>query len=162
MRSQASIVETNLDDPKHQSEIVAMTAAYAMDGMGNGAPLPQEVLDRLIAGLREHPTTIFFLAYVDGAAVGIATCFLGFSTFSARPIINIHDLAVLSEFRGRGIGRVLLDAVDCEARVRGCSKLTLEVQENNHHARHVYQAAGFAQAVYNERTGGSLFYAKPL
>lgn len=139
-----------------------MTAAYALDVMGNGGPLPQEVLARLVPALREHPTTIIFLAYVDDRAVGIATCFLGFSTFSARPLINIHDLAVLPEHRGRGIGRSLLEAVERKARQRGCSKVTLEVQENNSRARRVYETAGFAQAVYGETTGGSLFYTKRL
>jgi GNAT superfamily N-acetyltransferase len=154
MRSEANIVVANLDDPEHQRAIVTLTAAYALDAMGNGAPLTAEVLDRLIPGLREHPTAIIFLAYVDGKAAGIATCFLGFSTFAARPLINIHDLAVLPEYRGQGLGRALLDAVERNARLRRCCKVTLEVQENNHRARRVYKAAGFAQAVYNDRTGG--------
>lgn len=157
-----TILEADLSRPDHQKDVVAMTAAYAMDVMGNGGPLPPEVLKRLIPALREHPTTIIFLAYLDGRVVGIATCFLGFSTFAARPLINIHDLAVLPEHRGRGIGRALLDAVQRNARQRGCSKVTLEVQENNTRARRVYEAAGFGQAVYGETTGGSLFYTKRL
>lgn len=139
-----------------------MTSAYAQDVMGNGGPLPTDVLARLIPGLRAHPTTIIFLAYVDDQAVGIATCFLGFSTFAARPLINIHDLAVLPEHRGRGIGRALLAAVEREARERGCARVTLEVQENNRRARDIYEAAGFAHAVYGETTGGSLFYTENL
>ena len=47
-------------------------------------------------------------------------------------------------------------------RERGCVKVTLEVQENNHRAREVYSAAGFAQAVCGPATGGSLFYSKTL
>ena len=74
----------------------------------------------------------------------------------------IHDLSVIPEYRGRGIGRLLLEAVERKARNQNCSKVTLEVQENNKHARHVYEAAGFAQAVYGETTGGSLFYTKSL
>ncbi len=41
-------------------------------------------------------------------------------------------------------------------------KLTIEVQENNHKARHVYDTVGFSQAVYVEEAGGVLFLAKPL
>jgi ribosomal protein S18 acetylase RimI-like enzyme len=156
------IIEADLANPQHQCDVVAMTAAYAGDVMGNGGPLQSEVLARLISGLREHPTTLIFLAYIDASVVGIATCFYGFSTFTARPLINIHDLAVLPEHRGRGIGRSLLEAVECKARQRGCSKVTLEVQENNSRARRVYEAAGFAQAVYGDTTGGSLFYSKTL
>jgi ribosomal protein S18 acetylase RimI-like enzyme len=156
------IIRADLARPDHQEAVVAMTAAYALDGMGNGGPLPPEVLERLVPGLRSHPTTLVFLAYLDGVPVGIATCFLGFSTFAARPLINIHDIAVLPEHRGRGIGAALLRAVEVAARERGCVKLTLEVQENNRRARHLYERLGLAQAVYGTSTGGSLFYAKNL
>ena len=113
--------------------------------MGNGGPLPPEVLERLIPGLKNHPTTLIFLAYKNQQAVGLATCFRGFSTFAARPLINIHDLVVLPDHRGMGIGRRLLAAVEQKARETGCCKVTLEVQENNTKARHTYEQAGFSQ-----------------
>lgn len=107
-KSQLILVrEANLNDPLHQQAILHLLNAYSMDPMGDGKPLSAETRERLIPGLREHPTTIVFLAYEKKAAVGIAVCFRGFSTFAAKPLINIHDLAVLPEHRGRGIGRQL-------------------------------------------------------
>jgi len=156
------IVEADLDRADHQKAVVAMTAAYALDAMGNGGPLPSDVLEQLIPGLRAHPTTLVLLAYVEETVVGIATCFLGFSTFAARPLLNLHDFSVLPEYRGRGIGQALLRAVEAAARERGCVKVTLEVQENNRRARELYERAGLAQAVYGDATGGSLFYSKTL
>lgn len=156
------IVEADLGRSEHQRAIVELIDAYASDPMGNGKPLSVDVRQTLIPGLQQHPTTLIFLAYQGGHAVGIAVCFQGFSTFAARPLINIHDLAVLPDLRGQGIGRQLLEAVECKARARGCCKLTLETQENNRRARRIYQAAGFAQAVYEDAAGGSLFFAKPL
>ena len=44
----------------------------------------------------------------------------------------------------------------------GPVKLTLEVQENNHRARGIYTAAGFARMAYVPDAGGSLFFTKPL
>jgi ribosomal protein S18 acetylase RimI-like enzyme len=162
MNAPAKIVEADLDNQQHQHDVLAMLQMYASDEMGNSAPLPAEVVERLIPGLREHPTTLIFLAYVEGRATGIAVCFRGFSTFYALPIVNIHDLAVAPGFRGQGIGSQLLDAVEGKARSLGCCKVTLEVQENNTRARRVYEFAGFAQAVYGTHTGGSLFYVKLL
>jgi ribosomal protein S18 acetylase RimI-like enzyme len=162
MPAPVTIIEADLSNAQHQRAVEAMTAAYARDAMGNGQPLPPDVLARLVPGLRAHPTTIIFLAYTNDDVVGIATCFLGFSTFAARPLINIHDLAVLAEHRGQGIGRSLLEAVERAARERGCAKVTLEVQENNTRARRVYEAVGFAHAAYGEAMGGCLFYAKSL
>jgi ribosomal protein S18 acetylase RimI-like enzyme len=162
LSSEVRVIAADLERPDHARAIVDLTAAYAEDVMGNGGPLPADVLRRLVPALREHPTTIVFLAYLDAQPVGIATCFLGFSTFAARPLINVHDLAVLPGYRGRGIGRALLASVEAHARERGCAKVTLEVQENNHRARHVYARAGFGNVVYGDTTGGSLFYAKTL
>ncbi len=156
------IVEADLDRVDHRRDVVALTDAYARDAMGGGQPLTADATNQLVAGLRAQPTTLIFLAYVDGAAVGIATCFGGFSTFAARPLINVHDLAVLPAHRGRGVGRALLDAVTRAARTRGCCKVTLEVLEHNARARHVYEHAGFDSPRYGTTDGRYLFYTKVL
>jgi ribosomal protein S18 acetylase RimI-like enzyme len=156
------IVQADLSRPDHQEAVVSLIAAYATDPMGNGAPLPADVLERLIPGLISHPTTVILLAYADGQPIGIATCFVGFSTFYARPLLNIHDLAILPEFRGQGVGRRLLDAVAAKARELGCCKVTLEVHEGNLRAKQMYEAAGFAEGTAREPGGRWLFYSKYL
>ena len=159
---EVDIVEADLDLIEHQSAVLELTDAYARDTMGNGRPLSDEVRRALIPGLQKHPTTVIFLAYLAEHPIGIANCFVGFSTFAARPLINVSDLAVLPGHREKGIGRLLLEAVERKAREIGCCKLTIEVQENNHRARHVYEAVGFARAVYVEKAGGVLFLSKTL
>lgn len=156
------VVEADLARPDHQRAVVEVTAAYARDPMGNGGPLPARVLEDLIPGLRAHPTTLVLLAFVGEDVAGIATCFLGFSTFAARPLLNVHDLCVLEPFRGRGIGRALLGAAEASAARRGCVKLSLEVQEHNARARRLYESVGFSQAVANPINGGALYYTKPI
>lgn len=162
MEQRDIIMEADLENPEHQRDLRFLTAEYALDPMGNGGPLDPESLERLIPGLRAHPTTLVFLAYRNGRAAGLATCFRGFSTFAARPLINISDFSVLPEYRGKGIGRRLLCAIEAKARTLGCCRITLEVQENNRRARRLYEAEGFAQAVYGPDTGGSLYYWKPI
>ena|SRR5687767_3837482 len=98
----AEVVEADLARVEHQQAIVDLLDAYSRDPMGNGEPLAADTKRNVISGLREHPTTFAFLAYVGGRPVGLAICFRGFSTFAARPLINIHDLAVLPEQRGHG------------------------------------------------------------
>ncbi len=160
-RLDVRIVEADLDRGEHQRAILLLTDAYARDPMGNRAPLPEDVGGRLIEGLRRHPTTIVLLAYAGAEAVGLANCFLGFSTFFARPLLNLHDLVVVSERRGQGVGRLLLAAVEEKARALGCCKLTLEVSERNDVARTVYERAGFSRPTYGE-AGALLVYAKTL
>jgi ribosomal protein S18 acetylase RimI-like enzyme len=101
------------------------------------------------------------LAHSGATAVGIAVCFLGFSTFHAQRLLNVHDLAVSPGFRGRGIGRALLTEAESQARKRGCCKLTLEVQDNNGNARHLYAGFGFEDLVVNH-SAFTRFMTKPL
>ena len=61
-----------------------------------------------------------------------------------------------------GIGQMILTAIEQKARDTGCCKVTLEVQQNNHRAQHIYEAAGFSRSVYVEAAGGALFLSKPL
>jgi hypothetical protein len=82
------IIEADLDRDDHRHSVLELINAYARDPMGNGQPLPSRVKNELIPGLRNHPTTLIFLAWCDGRAVGIAVCFIGFSTFAARPLRN--------------------------------------------------------------------------
>ncbi len=157
-----SIVEADLARPEHARDVVAMTQTYASDPMGNSGPLPADVIERLISGLKAHPTTLILLAYSGDQVVGIATCFRGFSTFRARPLLNVHDLAVVASHRQRGVGARLLATVEQRALALGCCRLTLEVQEHNAVARRAYARAGFSQMVYDPSIGGALFYVKSL
>jgi ribosomal protein S18 acetylase RimI-like enzyme len=156
------IVEANLDLSDHREAVLAMVEAYSRDTMGSAKPLDQDVRARLIPGLQRHPTTLIFLAFEDAQAVGVAVCFIGFSTFAAKPLINIHDCMVLPEFRGRGVGRHLLEAVEAKACELGCCKLTLEVMDNNHRALRAYEAAGFVRYSLQKDTGLAIFLSKPL
>ncbi|MBI3326625.1 MAG: GNAT family N-acetyltransferase [Nitrospinae bacterium] len=137
------IVEANLEDSKHQEAIIAMLNAYARDPMGSGRDLPRTVRTELIPGLRHHPTSLVWLAFHGEEPVGVAVCFLGFSTFAARPLLNVHDLAVISEYRRQGVGRLLLEHIEVKARALGCCKLTLEVREDNQPAQRLYREVGF-------------------
>lgn len=131
---------------RDRDAVVAMTQAYARDPQGQGREIEPEIAARLPDFLASHPAAIVLLAFEGEDPVGIATCALSFSTFRAKPILNIHDLSVRADRRGRGIARLLLDAVEAEARGMGCCRLTLEVGATNDHARDVYAAWGFRGA----------------
>jgi ribosomal protein S18 acetylase RimI-like enzyme len=156
------IVEADLNVSEHRDAVLAMVDAYSRDTMGSAKPLDPGVRLRLIPGLQRHPTTLIFLAFEGEQPVGVAVCFIGFSTFAAKPLINIHDCMVLPAFRGKGVGRRLLDAVEAKARELGCCKLTLEVMDNNDRALRAYEAAGFVRYALQENAGTAIFLSKPL
>ena len=145
-----SIREASFEDPADGAAILHVLDTYAADPVGGGRPLTAEARARLLPALRGHGKALVLLAFDDGEPVGLAICFLGLSTFQARALLNIHDLAVVPTHRGRGIGRSLLAAAESEAVRRGCCKLTLEVQDDNTRARHLYERFGFTDYVLNE------------
>ncbi|MGH7788092.1 MAG: GNAT family N-acetyltransferase [Candidatus Binatia bacterium] len=155
-----TILPADLDDSAHGAAIVDVLDSYAGDPIGGGVPLGPDVRQRLVPGLRQHPTTLVLLAWAQQRPVGIAVCFFGFSTFQARPLLNIHDLAVVPDCRGQGIGPALLAAAEAQARARGCCKLTLEVQDANRRARAAYARFGFVDMVIADST--TRFLTKPL
>lgn len=156
------VIEADLAIAEHQQAIVGMLNDYAQDPIITGKPLPEKVQANVIAGLQEIPTTTVLLAILGDQAVGIAVCFLGFSTFAAKPLLNIHDLAVSKDFRGQGIGSKLLAGVEGKARRLGCCKITLEVHENNGPARSAYQSAGFHPTGEDSSERQSFFLTKTL
>lgn len=135
----------NLARLEDQQAILEMTDQYARHPMGGGKPLRPDVRERLIEGLQAHPSTLIFLACLDQRAVGIATCFVGFSTFEARSLLNIHDLAVIGSYQGHGVGQRLIEAAIGHARDHGYCAITLEVRLDNAPARRLYDRMGFRQ-----------------
>lgn len=162
MNSRYQVRVARLDDPGDARDVLAMVEAYSRHPLGSGAPLPEHVRARLIDGLRAHPTTLIFLAHEGDVPVGVAICFGGYGTFAARPLVNIHDLFVIDDARGQGVGRSLLAAVEVEARSRGCCKVTLEVVENNDRARAVYETFGFQSSSAAVDGGPTYFLTKKL
>lgn len=149
-------------DPAHGGAVVALLDCYARDPMGGGAPLEPAARDRLVGALAMVPGAFSLLAFDGEQAVGLANCLTGFSTFAARPLVNIHDLAVLPQWRGRGVGRALMQAVEAEARARGACKVTLEVLSGNHGAKALYAAVGYGIYALDPQAGTAQFWEKKL
>lgn len=141
--SNLSFVPANFRNPVHAAAIVSLLNQYAQEPMGIGRPLPDEVKRRVVAGLRAHPTSFAYLAFGSKEPVGLVVCFTVFSTFQARPVVNIHDLYVKKSYRGRRIGRELLRLVEGKGRRLRCSKITLEVRSDNERALRLYESDGF-------------------
>ncbi|MBP0600113.1 GNAT family N-acetyltransferase [Herbaspirillum sp. LeCh32-8] len=154
------IIKADLGNAAHAEALFETLNTYASDAMGGGKALPQFVRENLAAELRKRPTAHVFLAFDGAAPAGLATCIEGFSTFACKPLLNIHDLAVMPAYRGQGIARRLLARVEEEARALGCCKITLEVLEGNTVASALYRSCGFDGYELKPETGKAMFMHK--
>lgn len=156
------IVDAQYDDPKHAGDLIFLLDAYARDPMGGGQPLESGVKRRLADELSKRSDAFSILAYVDGQPVGLVNCFEGFSTFKAKPLVNIHDVVVLPGHRGAGLAQRMLERVEAIAIQRGCCKLTLEVLAENRAAQSAYRRFGFLGYQLIESGGQAWFWEKQL
>jgi GNAT superfamily N-acetyltransferase len=152
----------DLSNPVHAQAIVYLLNEYAKDPMGGGEELSAFVKANLISEMAKRPTVYAILAFVNGKPVGLANCVEGFSTFACKPLLNIHDMVVLAEYRGQGISSQLLKKAEELANSLGCCKLTLEVLEGNKTAQAAYTANGFVGYQLVSEMGQAMFWQKKL
>jgi ribosomal protein S18 acetylase RimI-like enzyme len=149
-------------DQRQAADLVNLLDSYARDPMGGGEPLADEVKQQLVPALAERSDAFSLICYVQDEPAGLINCFEGFSTFKAKPLLNIHDVAVDPKFRGRGVSQALLAEVETIARERGYCKITLEVLAGNQIAQRAYLRFGFADYELNPAHGKALFWQKTL
>jgi len=155
-----TVLPVDYHNVEHRHALVMLLDAYARDPMGGGEGLAEDVKARLCDDLAARPDAASFIAWRDGQPVGLVNCIEGYSTFKARPLMNIHDIAVLPGHRGQGVGQSLLQAAQDHARARGCCKLTLEVLTGNLVALRSYERFGFAPYALDPAAGQASFMQK--
>ncbi|HEX2919585.1 MAG TPA: GNAT family N-acetyltransferase [Bacteroidales bacterium] len=152
------IIRCNFDIPLHCNAVVKLMKAYMTDVMGGRQPLDNAGNKNLISGLKNHPAAFTLLAKYGTNFVGLTNSFINFSTFDARNFLNIHDLIVLTSYRGKGIGKLLLEKnIRIAEEELGCSKITLEVRNDNTLAKALYKSLGF-----KDTTPPMHFWFRPL
>lgn len=156
------VLNADLFNPSHGQAVLYLLNEYAEGEMGGNRGLSEYAKANLIEKLAAKPGTHVFLAYVRDLPVGLAICFEGFSTFSCKPLLNIHDIVVTEEYRGRGISKRLLLRAEETAHALGCCKLTLEVLEGNLVAQAAYKSFGFSGYELDPNAGKAMFWQKLL
>ena len=151
----------NYADCADAAALVQLLDAYAQDPAGGGEPLSDFAKDNLAVSLSQR-AAFSIIAVADGRPVGLVNCLEGFSTFACQTLVNVHDVAVVADFRGHGVGRVMLELAEREALRRGACKLTLEVLSNNLPARTLYERMGFADYQLSPDMGSACFMQKWL
>jgi ribosomal protein S18 acetylase RimI-like enzyme len=149
-------------NPSHAAALVMLLDAYASDPAGGGEGLSAFAKANLVASLAARPQAYSVLAFDGEQPVGLVNCIEGFSTFACKPLVNVHDVAVLASHRGRGIAEQMLAQAELIAHERGAVKLTLEVLSGNQPAMRLYQRIGFAGYQLDPAMGSAQFLQKWL
>jgi [ribosomal protein S18]-alanine N-acetyltransferase len=99
---------------------------------------------------------VFFVAHDSAGGIGFVS---GRIVPSSTEGLDgeIYNIAVVSEFRGKGIGRELLGIAIKRFAFSGCGELWLEVRESNQNAIQFYENNGFVRITIRRN-----FYSSPV
>ena len=112
------------------------------------AQTPERIREQIADGLR------YAFILEDGVRVGYV-CY-GMDGQG----MYLSKLYIFKEFRGRGIGSEVIDAVENEARAQGAARIHLDVNYRNEGAIRLYRRKGFVEG---ERIGYMrVIMSKPL
>lgn len=122
-------------------QILAFIAALAeYERLADKVVATEEDLRRSLFGPKPFAECV--IARWKGEPAGFALFFHNFSTFLARPGLYLEDLFVREEFRGKGVGRALLQYLAKLAVDRQCGRLEWSVLDWNKPAIGFYEALG--------------------
>jgi ribosomal protein S18 acetylase RimI-like enzyme len=147
MKDKIEVIVGDIRNKEHQQAMLSQLDIYMQDPMGGQGKLSEKLAIEVLSGLLVQPNFVFFLARCNEEYAGVANCFVNFSTFKAKQLINIHDFSVSPGFRKKGIGgKMMLKIIDY-AREKGYVKINLEVRNDNESAQNLYKKFGFRDCI---------------
>jgi GNAT superfamily N-acetyltransferase len=108
-----------------------------------GYPSTADQAFERIARIAHDPSTLLFVAELDGEVAGLAGLHL--QNLVERDDIgcSLTAMVVGERFRRRGVGAQLTEAIEAEARARGCETLALHTAHRRADAHAFYEALGY-------------------
>lgn len=116
--------------PSDVPQLVRLCAAHA--AYEQAPPVPENLAELLTAALSAPDPRLWCLLAVDGdATIGYLSLTREFSTWRGREYAHLDCLYVEEPYRGRGVGRSLVDAAVRRARERGLDEMQWQTPEWN-------------------------------
>src|SRR5689334_9194607 len=112
-------------------------------------PQTEERYGAFLSSQLEDPDTVILVAEGEGHVLGYTYATVeGYDYMSLRgPAGVLNDIVVDPPERGRGIGRMLLEATIEELKTRGVPRVVLSTAEQNEAAQHLFARAGFRRTM---------------
>ncbi len=141
----------------HEHETVARLMGAFRDHLGLTEPSDDD-LQASVGRLLEDSSTEFLLGAPEPGAPagGVVQLRFRYGVWRTGGDCLLEDLFVASPARGAGLGRALVQASIDRARVRGCRRIELDVNERNEAALALYGSFGFS-ATANGYGGRDLY-----
>ena len=124
---------------------VAELMAGFRDHMGSSGPSDDKMRATVETLLRDAATEFLLgSADVDAAPAGVCQLRYRLTVWTGACDCWLEDLFVEAGARRTGLGRALVEAAIERAVARGCRRIDLDVNEDNHNALALYRSMGFS------------------
>jgi GNAT superfamily N-acetyltransferase len=118
------------------------------------AAVPEEILrQRYEEIITNYPNYSMVGAYVNSKLVGLSGVWHGMKIWCG-PYMEVDNLVVHPDYRGRGVGSALLEYIEAMAREKKCHVMTLDSYATNHPSHRLYIKQGYEM--------WSFHFVKPL
>lgn len=143
-------------------KLVSMTEAVFNDFKGNSqreyaksliqvedVPLEEglknasEQFDRLVPNGLKTTDQFFFEALDEKSGKSIGYLWLGAQNRFGRKVVSINEIMIREDYRGKGLGKSLMECVEQEATKLGSNRIRLHVFHHNEIAKKLYTSMGF-------------------
>lgn len=141
--------------PRRQADVSTQQPPAIRPATAADAPRIAELLGQLgypatsgdvttrLATLSGHAGAVVFVADLDGTVTGVASGHVFPALHSSAPAAWLTSMVVADEWRGRGIGRLLVEAVERWAAERGATRLALTSALHRTAAHAFYERLGY-------------------
>jgi ribosomal protein S18 acetylase RimI-like enzyme len=130
---------------------VLVRTHYDFDPQRFIAPVPhtEQAYAGFLATQLEKPNVVILVAERGGQVLGYTFAGIeGHDYMALRgPAGALYDIVVDPAERGRGVGRMLLDATLAELKARGAPRVVLSTAERNESAQRLFARAGFRRTM---------------
>lgn len=106
-----------------------------------------EAQSRALAMITRNPELgRIFVSEIDGEIQGMVMLLFTVSTFLGQKVALLEDMVVAPAYRGKGVGKQLIDHAVDFARREGFGRITLLTDRDNDVAQQLYLSKGFSRS----------------
>lgn len=118
-------------------ELADIDAVLVVENQSFSVPWSREAFE---AEVCDNDLAYYLVLIIDNKIVGYGGLWIVLDE------AHITNIAIRADFRGRGLGKILLDEMIGLSKGKGASSMTLEVRVSNDPAKRLYESCGFRTA----------------
>jgi GNAT superfamily N-acetyltransferase len=128
------------------SDLPAILSLYGQPDIDNGKVLDLETAETIFRKISSYPYYRLFVAYSEEHVVGAySLTILDNLSHMGAPSALVESVVVLSDYRGKGVGKTMMNHAMTLCRKARCHKLALSSNLVREPAHRFYENLGFTQ-----------------